>query len=93
MKEKLQGSQGSADGGEYFSVHKTETGAGPAGRYLVNDQGQAVYLVDPGINGTHKVRPDGSDVTKFDAPKATLMSYIIKGVLDRKLPGGSSCSA
>jgi hypothetical protein len=27
-------------------------------------------------------------VTKFDAPKATLMSYIIKGVLDRKLPWG-----
>jgi putative OPT family oligopeptide transporter len=87
-REKLQGSQASADGNEYYSVHKTDTGAGPAGRYLVNDQGQAVYLVDPGINGTHKVRPDGSDVTKFDAPKATLMSYIIKGVLDRKLPWG-----
>jgi uncharacterized oligopeptide transporter (OPT) family protein len=27
-------------------------------------------------------------VRKFDAPKATLMSYIIKGVLDRKLPWG-----
>ena len=27
-------------------------------------------------------------VTKFDAPKATLMSYIIKGILDRKLPWG-----
>ena len=25
-------------------------------------------------------------VTKFDAPKATLMSYIIKGILSRKLP-------
>ena len=25
---------------------------------------------------------------KFDAPKATLMSYIIKGMLDRKLPWG-----
>ncbi len=25
-------------------------------------------------------------VRKFDAPKATLMSYIIKGILDRKLP-------
>jgi hypothetical protein len=45
-----------------------------------------VYLVDPGINGTHKLRPDGSSVIKFDAPKATLMSYIIKGILSRKLP-------
>ena len=27
-----------------------------------------------GINGIHKKRPDGSEVTKYDAPKATLMS-------------------
>jgi len=32
------------------------------------------------------VRPDGSTVTKFDAPKATLVSYIIKGILSQKLP-------
>jgi hypothetical protein len=44
--------------------------------------------VDPGINGAHKTRPDGSTVTKFDAPKATLMSYIIKGILSRQLPWG-----
>jgi hypothetical protein len=31
-------------------------------------------------------------VAKFDAPKATLMSYIIKGILNRQLPWGSSCS-
>ncbi len=31
-------------------------------------------------------RPDGSKVRKFDAPKATLVSYIIKGILDRQLP-------
>jgi uncharacterized oligopeptide transporter (OPT) family protein len=45
-----------------------------------------VYLVDPGINGIHRVRPDGSQVNKFDAPKATLMSYIIKGILNQQLP-------
>jgi uncharacterized oligopeptide transporter (OPT) family protein len=45
-----------------------------------------VWLVDPGINGTQDTRPDGTKVKKFDAPKATLMSYIIKGILDRKLP-------
>ena len=48
--------------------------------------GTAAYLVDPGINGHVKVRPDGTSVTKFDAPKATLMSYIIKGILNRQLP-------
>src|SRR5213596_3656729 len=47
-----------------------------------------VYLADPGINGIHKTRPDGSEVTKYDAPKATLMSYIIKGILNRQLPWG-----
>jgi hypothetical protein len=47
-----------------------------------------VYLADPGINGIHKTRPDGSQVTKYDAPKATLMSYIIKGILNRQLPWG-----
>ena len=61
---------------------------GPAGKYLVDDSGAAVWLVDPGINGAFKTRPDGTRVQKFDAPKATLMSYIIKGMLDRKLPWG-----
>jgi len=44
--------------------------------------------VDPGINGVYTRRADGSEVRKFDAPKATLMSYIIKGILDRRLPWG-----
>ena len=43
-------------------------------------------MADPAINGTHKTRPDGTTVTKFDAPKAVLMSYIIKGILNHKLP-------
>lgn len=84
----LQGPQAGADSKQYLVWHKTDTSNGPAGQYLVDDAGAPVWLVDPGINGTHKVRPDGSEVTKFDAPKATLMSYIIKGVLDRKLPWG-----
>jgi len=54
----------------------------------VDDLGAAVYLVDPGINGAHTIRPDGTSVHKFDAPKATLMSYIIKGILNRQLPWG-----
>ena len=61
----------------------------PAGRPLsMDDRGDPVYLSDPGINGIHKTRPDGSQVTKYDAPKATLMSYIIKGILNRQLPWG-----
>lgn len=68
--------------------HKTDDAGGPAGRYLVDDGGRAVWLVDPGINGVHTKRADGTEVRKFDAPKATLMSYIIKGILDRRLPWG-----
>jgi putative OPT family oligopeptide transporter len=86
--EKLKGPQANSDPASYRPYHKTDTAGGPAGRYLLNDQGQPVYLADPGINGIHKTRPDGSQVTKYDAPKATLMSYIIKGILNRQLPWG-----
>jgi putative OPT family oligopeptide transporter len=86
--EKLKGPQANQDPTLYRPFHKTDTEGGPAGRYLVNDQGVPVYLADPGINGIHKTRPDGSQVTKYDAPKATLMSYIIKGILNRQLPWG-----
>ncbi|HOX56288.1 MAG TPA: oligopeptide transporter, OPT family [Candidatus Paceibacterota bacterium] len=67
---------------------KTDSVGGPSGKYLVDDTGAAVWLVDPGINGVFRTRPDGTQVRKFEAPKATLMSYIIKGMLDRKLPWG-----
>lgn len=86
--EKLKGPQANSDSGLYRPWHKTDTEGGPAGRYLLNDQGVPVYLSDPGINGIHRTRPDGSAVTKYDAPKATLMSYIIKGILNRQLPWG-----
>lgn len=84
--ERVTGPQGAADSNLYQVWQRTDPSGGAAQRYLVNDQGVPVYLVDPGINGTHKVRPDGTTVTKFDAPKATLMSYIIKGILTHKLP-------
>ena len=56
--------------------HKTDEAGGPPGRYLVDDRGAAVWLVDPGINGVHPRRLDGTEVRKFDAPKATLMSSL-----------------
>ena len=84
--EKIWGPQSRDDSKTYFSWHKTDSVGGPPGKYLVDQAGHAVWFVDPGINGTITERPDGSKVRKFDAPKATLVSYIIKGVLDRKLP-------
>src|SRR5207247_2280934 len=82
----LQGPQALQDGSTYRVWHKTDLLGGPAGKYLVDDAGRAVYLVDPGINGSHATRPDGTVVRKYDAPKAVLMSYIIKGILDQQLP-------
>ncbi len=85
-REALQGPQARQDDRQYLVWQKTDEAGGPAGRYLVGPDGEAVWLVDPGINGTHATRPDGTTVRKFNAPKATLMSYIIKGILDQKLP-------
>jgi hypothetical protein len=87
-QESLIGSQAAQDTKQYWVWQKTDSTNGPPGKYLVDEKGVPAYLVDPGINGTHKIRPDGSAVIKFDAPKATLMSYIIKGILSRKLPWG-----
>lgn len=84
----LSGPQAKDDSKAYRFWQKKDDVGGPAGQYLVDDSGAAVYLIDPGINGAHTKRPDGSEVKKFDAPKATLMSYIIKGILDRQLPWG-----
>jgi uncharacterized oligopeptide transporter (OPT) family protein len=84
--ESIVGVQSKDDAGSYHVWHKTDLNGAPAGKYLVDDSGKAVWLVDPGINGVHNTRPDGTQVRKFDAPKATLVSYIIKGILDRELP-------
>ncbi len=85
-RETLTGPQAAGDHNTYFVWHKTDNVNGPEGKYLVDDNGAAKYFVDPGINGTYTTRPDGSEVRKFDAPKAVLVSYIIKGILDQQLP-------
>ena len=85
-REKLHGPQGRADTNAYRVWHQPDPAGGSAKKWFVDDAGRAVWLVDPGINGTENKRPDGSEVKKFDAPKALLVSYIIKGILDQKLP-------
>lgn len=85
-RESLQGPQAADDRASYRVWHKTDERGGPAGKYLVDEEGRTVWLVDPGINGTHTQRPDGSEVRKYDAPKAVLVSYLIKGILQGELP-------
>ena len=92
--EAVRGPEGRADTTQYHVLHVTDQ-SDPAvlaavnpGKYLVDDNGKLVYLVDPGINGTLNKRDDGTPVTKYEAPKARLMSLIIDGILTQKLPWG-----
>ncbi len=87
-RESLAGQQGQSDQKEYFAWFHNPPGGGNAEKYLVDENGQIAYYVDPGINGAYRNDPQGRSVTKFDAPKATLMSYIIKGILGGQLPWG-----
>ena len=98
LKSESTNGQGEAAGdtAKYRVWHNTEPKNGQVGRYLVNTQGKPTYLVDPGINGVVKelktTDADGNVTTltvdKYNAPKATLMSYIIKGILSQQLPWG-----
>ncbi len=83
---RLDGPQAASDSASYKVWQKPDAQGGPEGKYLVAPDGKAVWFVDPGINGTHHKRPDGTEVRKYDAPKAVLVSYIIKGILDQQLP-------
>ncbi len=94
-KEKGQYKSETVKTGEYASDptqyrvwQNTDPKAAPVGKYLVDTQGKPVYFVDPGINGVIKEDAAGNPLERYDAPKATLMSYIIKGVLGQDLPWG-----
>jgi len=87
-RETIPADQGIGDTNTYRVWHKIDEKGSRAGKYLVDDAGTPVYFADPGINGTFKARASGIEVDKFAAPKATLMSYIIKGILNRELPWG-----
>ena len=77
------------DGKPYRIAHLYEqTGAAPAGRYLVDDAGAIKFLIDPGIGGRERVGADGKEVDKLDSPKAQIMSLVVDGILTRKLPWG-----
>ncbi|HKO60989.1 MAG TPA: oligopeptide transporter, OPT family [Pyrinomonadaceae bacterium] len=75
-------------GSTYIVCHQTDTKTGTTGRFLADAQGVPAFMVDPGINGVITTTPEGHSVQKYNAPKATLMSYIIKGILSQELPWG-----
>jgi putative OPT family oligopeptide transporter len=88
-RTRLHGPDATRDSGTYHVLRLAEPRQGvPAGKYLVDDDGRIRYVEDPGINGSVTVRDDGARVGKFSAPKAMLMSFIIDGIMSRRLPWG-----
>jgi len=82
------GGKFASDTTNYRVWHNTDPKLGQPGKYLIDMQGKPVYLVDPTINGVIKEDENGGKIERYDAPKATLMSYIIKGILSQELPWG-----
>jgi putative OPT family oligopeptide transporter len=87
-RETVGGSYANTDANQYrvLQARAGDVRGVPAGKYLVDDTGTIQYLVDPGINGKLKVTDEGVEVEKFNAPKATLMAFIVDGILTQKLP-------
>jgi len=86
--EQAKGKFEGVDTNTYHVWQNTDPSAGQVGKYLIDQSGKPVYFVDPGINGVIKKDDEGRELERYDAPKATLMSYIIKGVLGQNLPWG-----
>jgi putative OPT family oligopeptide transporter len=65
-----------------------QTGAAPAGKYLVDRTGTIRYLVDPGLGGRERVNYDGREIDKLESPKSQIMALVVDGILTQKLPWG-----
>ena len=87
---ELHGEERGPDGKDYrvWRVTTPRPGAAAGKYYLDPATSRAAMLVDPAINGRVEQRDDGTKVTKYDAPKATLMALIIDGIMTGKLPWG-----
>jgi putative OPT family oligopeptide transporter len=88
LRAEKAGGNYASDPANYRVWHNTDAKLAQPGKYLVDMQGKPVYFVDPTINGVIKKDEQGNDIERYDAPKATLMSYIIKGILSQELPWG-----
>ncbi len=92
LAEKRESVQGRAGAGRCdrptaSGTRPTSTAARPASTWWMTPARRCGWWIRASTACT-TTRPDGTEVRKFDAPKATLMSYIIKGILDRELPWG-----
>lgn len=58
------------------------------GKYLVDDAGQARFLLDPGIGGRLNYSTSGAPMKKFNPPQPRLFATIIDGIMKGDLPWG-----
>ena len=88
-KEKvLSGQYSTTDDKEYWvlNVSGSELPDVPQGRYLIDDAGKFVYLVDPGVNGKRDKTDDGVEArNKFDSPKTQMLTEPAASLLRERL--------
>ena len=86
---ELTDSEVGRDGKTYkvWWVGQPRAGVQP-GKYLVDDQGKAHYLIDPGVGGRLKYSTSGAPVEKFNPPQPALFATIIDGIMRRDLAWG-----
>ena len=58
------------------------------GKYLVDESGQARYLIDSGIGGRMTKTASGTPIQKFNPPQPRLFATLIDGIMTQKLPWG-----
>jgi putative OPT family oligopeptide transporter len=85
----LKDSQAGPDGKPYkvWWVVNPEPGVQP-GKYLVDEAGQARYLIDQGIGGRLEKSSTGMALKKFNPPQPRLFATLIDGIMTKKLPWG-----
>jgi putative OPT family oligopeptide transporter len=86
---EVKGSEIGPDGQSYrvWWVVNPRPGVQP-GKYLIDESGQARYLVDFGIGGRLTKTASGSAIQKFNPPQPRLFATLIEGIMARQLPWG-----
>jgi uncharacterized oligopeptide transporter (OPT) family protein len=85
----LKGTEIGPDGQTYrvWWVVNPQPGVLP-GKYLVEESGQAKYLIDSGIGGRLTKTASGTPIQKFNPPQPRLFATLIDGIMTQKLPWG-----
>ena len=86
---KLTATEVGKDGKTYkvWWVVNPQKGVLP-GKYLVDETGQARWLLDPGIGGRLNYSNSGASLKKFNPPQPRLFATIIDGIMAGNLPWG-----